>query len=404
MLCGLDQLAGQDLGALRRRLRGARLGVLTHGAAVDRLGRQTLGVLEELGATPRIVFAPEHGLDSVAQAQEPVRNVESEDGTMVPVISLYGDNPQSLSPTKEQLGEIDLLLVDLVDVGARYYTYVWTALLAARAASAAGVHTVVLDRPNPLSGDPSTAEGAPQQPGLLSFVGLEPVPIRHALTLGEILAQFWERDGGTLGESGGLSVVSTLGWERYRYADAWGRPFVMPSPNMPTLETAQVYPGGCLVEATNLSEGRGTTVPFQMIGAPFLDGHRLAADLAAAGLPGALVRPVAFRPAFDKFAGEVCRGVMIHVQRPALFRPVAAYLTLLSLARAQAPEQFALRTEPYEFDERPALDLLTGRPETRELLMQGASAERIVAEVCPVDASWRTTISEAEQRLSRARP
>jgi uncharacterized protein YbbC (DUF1343 family) len=218
MLCGLDQLAGQELGGLRRRVRGARLGVLTHVAAVDRLGRQTLAVLEELGATPRLIFAPEHGLESAAQAEEPVTDTDRGDGTMVPVVSLYGQSPQSLSPSVDQLSEIDLLLVDLVDVGARYYTYVWTALLAARAAGSAGVHTVVLDRPNPLSGDPTTVEGALQQADFLSFVGLEPLPIRHALTIGEILALFWERDGGTLGESGGLAVVSTLGWERYRYA------------------------------------------------------------------------------------------------------------------------------------------------------------------------------------------
>jgi uncharacterized protein YbbC (DUF1343 family) len=142
-----------------------------------------------------------------------------------------------------------------------------------------------------------------------------------------------------------------------------------------------------------------------MVGAPFLNGDRLAADLAAAGLPGALVRPTAFRPAFGKFAGQVCRGVMLHVQRPALFRPVAAYLTLLTLARSQAPDQFRFRTEPYEFDcERPALDLLTGGSETRSLLEQDASAERIVAEICPVDPSWRATIAEAEERLTRARP
>ena len=212
----------------------------------------------------------------------------------------------------------------------------------------------------------------------------------------------WEREGGTLGDSGSLSVVGTLGWERHRDADAWGRPFVMPSPNIPTLETAQVYPGGRLVEGTNLSEGRGTTAPFQMVGAPFLNGDRLATDLAAAGLPGALVRPVAFRPTFSKFVGETCRGVMLHVQRPALFRPVAAYLTLLALARSQAPDQFKFRTEPN--GDRPALDLLTGSAEARLLLEQDASAERIVAQICPVDPSWRTTIAESEDRLTRARP
>jgi uncharacterized protein YbbC (DUF1343 family) len=408
MLCGLDQLAGQELGALRRRLRGARLGVLTHAGAIDRHGRQTLRVLEELGASPAVVFAPEHGLESAAQAEEPVASSElvqsdGSDPAPMPVISLYGADRPSLSPQSEALERIDVLLVDLADVGSRYYTYVWTALLAARAAAAAGRHTVILDRPNPLGADPALLEGAPQQPGFLSFVGLEPLPIRHCMTLAEVVTLFWERDGGSLGPDGGLSVVPTLGWERFRGAEAWGRPFVMPSPNMPTLETAQVYPGGCLIEGTNLSEGRGTTAPFQLVGAPFLDGRRLAASLSEAGVPGALIRPVTFRPVFGKYANEVCRGVMIHVQRPALFRPVAAYLTLIALARDQAPEQFAFRTEPYEFEPLiPAFDLLTGSAVARSLLEQGASAERLVAELCPVDAGWRDTVESGESRLARA--
>jgi uncharacterized protein YbbC (DUF1343 family) len=409
MLCGLDQLAGQELSVLRRRLRGARVGVLTHAAAIDRQGRQTLRVLEELGAAPTVVFAPEHGLESAAQAEEPVASsepVESEGSESAPVrvVSLYGADRQSLSPQSEELERIDVLLIDIADVGSRYYTYVWTALLAARAAAAAGRHTVVLDRPNPLGGDPTSLEGAPQQPGFLSFVGLEPLPIRHSMTVAEVLTLFWERDGGTLGPDGSLSVVPTLGWERCRGAEAWGRPFIMPSPNMPTVETAQVYPGGCLLEGTNLSEGRGTTAPFQLVGAPFLDGRGLAASLCEAGLPGALVRPVVFRPSFGKYANETCRGVMIHVQRPALFRPVAAYLTLIALARSQAPDQFAFRTEPYEFEsEIPAFDLLTGSAVARSLLEERASVERLVAELCPVDAGWRDTVSSGESRLARAR-
>jgi uncharacterized protein YbbC (DUF1343 family) len=408
MLCGLDQLAGQELGTLRRRLRGARLGVLTHAAAIDRHGRQTLRVLEELGAAPTVVFVPEHGLECAAQAEEPIPSSEpvdsaSSDPAHGRVISLYGTDRQSLSPPSEELERIDVLLIDIADVGSRYYTYVWTALLAARAAAAAGRHTVILDRPNPLGADPASLEGAPQQPGFLSFVGLEPLPIRHCMTVAEVVTLFLERDGGMLGPDGSLSVVPTLGWERYRDAEAWGHRFVMPSPNMPTLETAQVYPGGCLIEGTNLSEGRGTTAPFQLVGAPFLDGRKLAASLSEAGVPGALIRPVTFRPVFGKYANEICRGVMIHVERPALFRPVAAYLTLIALARAQAPEQFAFRTEPYEFEsEIPAFDLLTGSAVARSLLEEGASVERLVAELCPVDAGWRDTVQSGESRLGRA--
>jgi uncharacterized protein YbbC (DUF1343 family) len=185
MLTGVDQLLGGPLSALRRRLRDGRVGVLTHAASTDRRGRHVLAVLSELGASVRLVFAPEHGLDGDAQAEEPVETDAPASGH-APVVSLYGKTREDLTPRPDMLAELDVLVIDLSDVGSRYYTYVWTALLAARAAREARVHTVVLDRPNPLSGDPSTIEGAPQDPGFLSFVGLEPLPIRHALTVGEI--------------------------------------------------------------------------------------------------------------------------------------------------------------------------------------------------------------------------
>jgi uncharacterized protein YbbC (DUF1343 family) len=408
MLAGLDQLYSAQIGNLRRRLRGQRLAVLTHAAAIDRRGRHLLTVLEELGALPQVIFTPEHGLFADAQAEEPVRDpVPGDSPESVAagprIISLYGDNKERLSPSAAELEGIELLVIDLADVGSRYYTYVWTALLAARAAAAKGIHTVVLDRPNPISGDPACIEGAPQREGFLSFVGLEPLPIRHSLTLGEILALFMERDGHALGPEGMLSVVRVLGWERHRTAEAWGRPFIMPSPNMPTLETALVYPGGCLLEGTNLSEGRGTTAPFQLVGAPFLDGQALAQALADAGTPGVLVRPVTFKPSFEKHAGERCSGVMLHVTNPALFRPVTTYLTLITLARAQAPEHFAFRTTPYEFEATiPAFDLLTGSSEARTAIAGGASAEDVVATTAPVDPTLREVVVEAEARLERA--
>jgi uncharacterized protein YbbC (DUF1343 family) len=177
----------------------------------------------------------------------------------------------------------------------------------------------------------------------------------------------------------------------------------MPSPNMPTLETALVYPGGCLLEGTNLSEGRGTTAPFQLVGAPFLDAEALAAGLVKVGVTGAQVRPVSFRPMFDKHAGNVCHGVMLHVTDAAFFRPVSSYLALIALARAQAPEAFAFRTEPYEFETTPAFDLLTGSAAAREAIDAGASPEEVVSLVAQVDATWRDVIAEAEARLLRLR-
>jgi uncharacterized protein YbbC (DUF1343 family) len=402
MLWGIDRLSGGQLSNLRRRLRGADIAVLTHGAAIDRRGRHLLAVLEELGIQPRVVFTPEHGFDPVAQAEEAVISSESapDRPTSAPVVSLYGKTFESLAPAPEQLQGISTLVIDLVDVGSRYYTYVWTALLTARAAAAAGVHTVILDRPNPISGDARLLEGAPQKEGFSSFVGLEPLPIRHSMTLGEIVAHYFERDGKTLGPDGALSVVPVLGWERLRTAAAWDRPFVLPSPNMPTVETALVYPGGCMLEGTNLSEGRGTTVPFQMVGAPFLRGEELAESMRQSGLPGVLVRPVAFRPTFEKHSGEVCRGVMLHVTDPTSFRPVTTYLTLIALARAQAPDEFELRTSPYEFETTvPAFDLLTGSADAREALVSGASPSALVDLVAPVPPEWREVVARAESRV-----
>jgi uncharacterized protein YbbC (DUF1343 family) len=403
MLTGIDLLSAGQASALRRRVRTSRVGLLSHRAATDRHGRMTYEVLEDLGATISVLFTPEHGFDAVAQAEEPVLPQVNGDAAHAPTVSLYGNTRESLSPTDEQLSMIDLLVIDLVDIGSRYYTYVWTALLAARAAAKKGVHVVILDRPNPLSGSPLSIEGVPQQPDFLSFVGLEPLPIRHALTVGELVSLFIEKDGLPLGADGALGLVGTAGWERYRTASSWARPFIPPSPNMPTLETALVYPGACLIEGTNLSEGRGTTLPFQTVGAPFLDATGLASKLTEYGVPGALVRPHVFRPMFGKHAGVVCNGVMLHVTDSNLFRPVATYLALIALARSQAPEQFEFVTRPYEFEtERLAFDLLTGNPGVRSALLEQRPVEEVVALLAPVPEEQRSNLADAESRAARA--
>jgi uncharacterized protein YbbC (DUF1343 family) len=243
----------------------------------------------------------------------------------------------------------------------------------------AGVKVTLLDRPNPIDG--VTIEGRPHvEMRLRSFVGLEPIPIRHGRTLGEIVAARADIEG----LASALEVVPVEGWDRRSYADAWDRPFVMPSPNMPTVDTAVVYPGGCLIEATNLSEGRGTTRPFELVGAPWLDGARLANELYETELPGFRARALSFEPTFQKHARTSCGGVQIHVLDRAAFRPVATYLALLALARAQSPSAFGLRTEPYEYvdpREAEALDLLCGTTATRIALMKGAGWREVVATV-----------------------
>jgi uncharacterized protein YbbC (DUF1343 family) len=277
---------------------------------------------------------------------------------------------------------------------------VWTAVLAARACARAGVRVVVLDRPNPIGGDPTLLEGRPHRaPKCTSFVGLVPTCVRHSLTLGEVVA--WRREEEKLDVD--LSVVMTT-WDRTSLAHAWDRPFVMPSPNMPTPDTALVYPGGCLLEGTNLSEGRGTTRPFEVFGAPWLDGRRLARELEATGLPGFRARALVFQPTFHKHARTPCGGVQIHPTDARLFRPYATYLAAIALARAQAPDRFAFRTERYEFrDDVPAYDLLTGCAEARTRTLAGDDPRAIgddLARTTADDLNTHARAVEASVRCS----
>ena len=406
MLTGLDILATGPHSGLRRRLRGCRVGLLTHSAATDGRGFQTRIALEELGIHPRILFGPEHGIEGTAQAQVAVGNQNHDpESFAAATVSLYGDSKESLSPTKEQIEGLDVLVIDLVDVGSRYYTYVWTALLAARAAAEAGVSTLVLDRPNPISGDPRVIEGAPQSDNYLSFVGLAPLPIRHSMTIGEVLVDCFSKEGREVGPTGQLSVLPARGWERQRTAHAWARPFAPPSPNMPTTETALVYPGGCLLEGTNLSEGRGTTLPFQTVGAPFLDSEKFVKAVHDRALPGVQIRTHHFIPSFDKFAGELCNGALLQVTNPRTFRPVATYLTLVSVAAQQSGGQFKFSTEPYEFEtDRPAFDLLTGSDVARKAIEEGKNIAEIIEQVCPVDDEWRARVAEVEALALASQP
>lgn len=382
------------------------MGVLGHAASVDRELNHVLSILEGSGVRPAVLFGPEHGFGGALQDMAVVADASDESGRRV--VSLYGDTLEALIPSARDLAEIDVLVVDLVDVGARYYTFVWTALLAARAARDVNVHTVILDRPNPIGGGDDQIEGQLQREGYTSFVGWEKVPIRHGLTYGEMVALWLDADGTLLGPDGAVSFVPVEWWSRREMADAWGRPFVLPSPNMPTLDTAIVYPGGCLIEGTNLSEGRGHTRPFELVGAPFIDGARLASDLAAlepsSGLfEGFVARPVTFIPTFHKHGGQPCGGVQIHVTDRDRFKPVAVYTALVALCRRQAPDAFRFRTERYEFiDDIPAFDLVTGSATAREMIEAGDSPADIARCVSTSDPSWIERMRHAREVLCRA--
>jgi beta-N-acetylhexosaminidase len=347
---------------------GSRIGLLAHPASVDASARSALERIHEGGRfRPVRLFAPEHGFAGREQDMERVRDsVESSTG--LPVVSLYGESADSLRPRAEDLEGLDPVVCDLQDVGSRCYTFAYTLAYVMEAARDAGVAVVVLDRPNPLGG--ATLEGPVLDPDLASFVGRYPLPVRHGMTIGELARLF----NGEFGISCDLRVVEMRGWRRAMSFEETGLPWVPPSPNMPTTATARVYPGGCLVEGTNLSEGRGTTTPFELVGAPWLDGERLAAALRGEGLEGVRFRPASFRPMFQKHAGQTCLGVQVIVDARASFRPFATYLALIREARSQAPEPFAWRRETYEFESsRLAIDLLLGRSDLRPRVEAGAS-------------------------------
>jgi uncharacterized protein YbbC (DUF1343 family) len=366
--CGLDGLAAEGFAFCR----GAKVALLCNQAAIDAGGthliRHALG--QELDLVR--VLSPEHGLWSTHQDMEAVH--ERNDPVFgLPVESLYGDTLQSLDPAREQLDGVDMLLVDLPDVGTRYYTYAATLARCMRVASETGTRVVVLDRPNPING--VDVEGGLPHVSLRSYVGELPVPHRHGLTLGELACVALEEEEVDCD----LTIYPVHGWERARYGDELGMLWVPPSPNMPTVETAVVYPGLCLLEGTNVSEGRGTTTPFLLFGAPWVTPHALASRLTEE-LPdgGFALTPACFRPQFQKFAGELCNGLRLHVTDRSRFRPLAFGIGLVKWLLLLHPGRFDWRREEYEFvTDRLAIDLLLGDPGARAML----EGEHPVAEV-----------------------
>ena len=364
---GLDRIADDEPEALFH-LRG-KVGLLAHPASVDARLVHARHVLMEGGADLRALFGPEHGYGGEAQDMIGVTDARV-DG--VPVYSLYGSTEETLAPTDAQLDGLDAVVIDLQDVGSRYYTYVWTAALMLKAAAKRGIRVVVLDRPNPLGG--ALVEGAPQRPGHRSFVGLYDVAVRHGMTIGEIAKMVCDLESI---DPRALSVVTMRGWDRAMRFEDTGLPWVLPSPNMPTPDTARVYPGGCLIEGTTLSEGRGLTRPFEIWGARGLDGRALAERVR---LEGAVLRPTSFTPTFHKHGLEVCGGVQVHVTDADAFRPYEAYQRLIRAAAELLGEGFAWRPDPYEFiGDVPAIDLLTGGPEYRAAVDAGRDLDEVIA-------------------------
>lgn len=394
VLTGLEVLARSR----PRWLKGRRIGLLMHPASVTSEFVSARDLLAELyGKQLTCLFGPQHGYGGEKQDNM----VESPHGfdteLMIPVYSLYSETRK---PTQSMLERLDVLLVDLQDAGCRVYTFEWTTALALEACAAAGKEVVILDRPNPLGGE--ILEGNLVRDGFRSFVGLYPVPMRHGMTLGETAALVNARLGNTAKGARPrprrdgvgfdcpgackLTVIPMRGWRRKMHFSDTGLPWVLPSPNMPSLATAQVYPGQVLLEGTNLSEGRGTTRPFEIFGAPYLDTRRFRKAFESRKLPGVALREQAFQPTFQKWSGKMCFGFQLHVTDRKTFKPYLTTLAILQDVLAEHRLDFIWKQPPYEYvtDKLP-VDILTGDPTVRKVLESGSSLAKL-------EKGWRKEI------------
>jgi uncharacterized protein YbbC (DUF1343 family) len=380
---GIEQVCSSSLASLQ----GRRLGLLANQASTDRHFTHSRDLLRR--AYPdqlTCLFSPQHGFYSEKQDNMIESDHTTDAVTGLPVHSLYGDTRK---PSPAMFADIDVLLVDLVDVGTRVYTFIWTVVHCLETAAETSTRVVLLDRPNPIGGE--LMEGNLLRPDCASFVGRCAIPMRHGLTLGE-LALFCNQE---LVIGADLEVVPVRGWRRRQLAPDTGLPWVFPSPNMPAFATALVYPGQVLWEGTNISEGRGTTLPFELFGAPFVDPREVQGALRPADLAGCCLRPLCFEPTSGKWGGRTCGGFQLHVIDPDLFRPYRASLALLQALRTLYPDGFAYKAPPYEYEfERLPMDLLIGDRQVREGLENGIP-------VADLEAAWQDELADYRQRCSR---
>ncbi len=370
---GLDVCIADGFAAFKRQT----IALVCNQASIASDYRHVLDHLLKQGKTKiACVFGPQHGIWGHTQDNMVEWEGYTDPRTGLVFHSLYGEHRE---PTDAMLQGVERLVFDVPDVGARYYTFIWTLANSMKACERNGIPVTVLDRPNPIGG--TQIEGPVLQSGFESFVGLHPLPARHGMTVGEIARHFQA----THYPNCNLDVVPMLGWDRKSYQDETGLPWAMPSPNMPTVDTAVVYPGQCLLEGTNLSEGRGTTRPFEVFGAPWIDAHALTERLDRFKLPGARFRPYQFQPTFQKHAGEVCQGAFIHVLDRQSFKPVLTTVAILQAVHELYPSQSRWNDPPYEYEtvKRP-IDILAGndwlRPAIEGLQPLGEIEERMGAE------------------------
>lgn len=368
----------------------SRFGLLMNQASVDRHVRSSCDALSEVYPSRlTALFSPQHGFWGEQQANM----IESPHAWHpvldIPVYSLYSETRQ---PTGEMLSNLDCLMIDLQDVGTRVYTFIWTVTHCLEACAEAGIPVVVLDRPNPLGG--VTIEGPLLEPEFCSFVGRASIPMRHALTIAE-LARYLNDEMQIDAE---IHIVPMQGWSRNQFYEQTDRVWIPPSPNLPSMQSVRVYPGQVLLEGTNLSEGRGTPTPFELVGAPYIDPFQLASALNQCDLPGAVFRPLRFLPAFDKWSGVSCGGVSIHVVEPREFQPYRSSLEILAIVKELRPDEFEWSQPPYEYDSTSMpIDLISGSSSLRERLDSGSALNaQELDRLAIIDANtWWNRISPA---------
>ena len=342
---------------------GSTLGLVANQTSLTCDGQFSIGQFHSNKSFKlKALLAPEHGIYGVNQDMALVAD-ETDPLSGLSVQSLYGPDASSLTPSPTLLNGIDNLVFDIQDVGSRYYTFIYTLANCMKTCAKSNTRMIVCDRPNPING--VAVEGNLVEKKFQSFVGQYPIPNRHGMTVGELAVLFNEY----FGIKCDLKVIPMEGWERSMWYDQTGLPWVSPSPNMPTLSTATVYPGMCLIEGTLLSEGRGTTLPFEQVGAPYINAETLAKTLNKENLPGLFFRPQYFKPQFQKWSGTVCGGVQIHVTERNKMKPLATSITVLFSIKKLYPGDFSWRTEAYEFvNDRLAIDLLYGNQTLREAI------------------------------------
>ena len=362
---------GSDVLFDRQLLQGRTIGLVCNPASIDASFRHVVDRAAAGGVEVGAIFGPQHGFHSDLQ-ENMIESPHARDARRnVPVYSLYSETRE---PTAEMLAGLDALVIDLQDVGTRIYTYIYTMANCMVAARKHGLPVIVCDRPNPIGGD--AVEGPMLQSGFESFVGQFPIPMRHGMTIGELARLFNDR----FGINAKLEVVKMQNWSRDIYGDATGLPWVLPSPNIPTVDAAVVYPGTVLLEGTNISEGRGTTKPFELVGAPWAEPQAIASALNGLGLPGVQFRPALFEPTFHKHAAESCGGCQIHVTNRSTFRAVETGVAVIAAFRAAGPDAFQWRNPPYEYEHvKPPIDILYGSSALREGLERGETAAALAA-------------------------